>query len=153
MNEACFYCARDERLQQLMIEVCRFPFSTLYLSRDQSYSGRCIIAFREHRTEWFHLTRMERAPFIEEVALAAQAINDVFAPDKINYAVYGDIVSHLHVHLVPKYIGGARWGEAFDNNVAHPSACLPAEYDSAIDRLKTRLEQLWQLSTSEASEE
>lgn len=40
----CFYCIKDERLSNLMIPVCTFSTSTLYLFKDQRYPGRCVLA-------------------------------------------------------------------------------------------------------------
>ena len=47
----CFYCTKDERLDSLMMEVCELSASTLYLFKDQTYKGRCIVACKEHKRE------------------------------------------------------------------------------------------------------
>jgi len=51
-----------------------------------------------------------------DTARAAAAVQRAFDPDKINYAVYGDLVPHLHYHIVPKYRDGACWGKPFELN-------------------------------------
>lgn len=111
----CFYCSRDGMLGSLMIEAAPLAVSTLYLNKDQTHKGRCIVAYNRHVTEMFQLDRTELQLFTADVSRAAKALHEAFRPDKINYAIYGDLVSHLHVHLVPKYEGGAEWGEAFIN--------------------------------------
>ena len=115
----CFYCARDERLTKILIEICRLEVSTLYLFREQTYRGRCVVALDAHETELFHLDRDALQRFTRDVARAAAALQRAFEPDKINSAIYGDLAPHLHYHVVPKYQGGPSWGEPF---ALHPPA-------------------------------
>jgi len=115
----CSYCARDARLTKILIEVCRLEVSTLYLFREQTYRGRCVIALDAHETELFQLDPAALWHFTRDVARAAAALRRAFGPDKINYAIYGDLAPHLHYHVVPKYRGGPSWGEPF---ALHPPA-------------------------------
>ena len=48
MND-CFYCENGEKLNSLMIEVCKLDYSTVYLNRDQKHKGRCIVMFKDHK--------------------------------------------------------------------------------------------------------
>ncbi|MFC0471323.1 HIT family protein [Halalkalibacter kiskunsagensis] len=112
----CFYCTKDEKLQSLMSKICSLQVSTLYLNKDQTHKGRCIIAFHEHKNELFELDDSNLQLFMDDVANAAEALKAVFGANKINYAIYGDLVPHLHFHLVPKYEHDKEWGEAFTNN-------------------------------------
>lgn len=109
MND-CFYCENGEKLNSLMIEVCKLDYSTVYLNRDQKHKGRCIVMFKDHKTEYFQLTQEENRGYFAELAKTAQAVWNLYHPDKINYATFGDGVPHVHVHVVPKYKGGLQWG-------------------------------------------
>ncbi len=134
----CFYCENGEKLRSLMIEVCRLPNSIVYLNRDQKHRGRCIVTFKDHKTEYFQLTPEENAGFFAEVARVAAAIQKLFGPDKINYATFGDGVPHVHVHVVPKYKGGLNWGEPFDDTL--PKQLLSeGEYDELVRALRAEL--------------
>ena len=113
----CFYCENGEKLRSLMIEICSLKFSTVYLNRDQKHKGRCIVALKDHKTEYFQMSREENAGFFAEVSMVARAIYELYKPDKLNYATYGDGVPHVHVHIVPKYRGGLNWGEPFDDSL------------------------------------
>ena len=115
----CFYCAREERLPKILIEICKLEASTLYLFREQTYRGRCVVALDAHETELFRLDRDTLGQFSRDVSRAAAALQRTFAPDKINYAIYGDLAPHLHYHLVPKYRNAQGWGEPF---ALHPPA-------------------------------
>lgn len=50
-----------------MIEVCRLDYSTVYLNRDQKHKGRCIVMFRDHKTEYFQLTPEEYREMVNEL--------------------------------------------------------------------------------------
>jgi diadenosine tetraphosphate (Ap4A) HIT family hydrolase len=113
----CSYCARGERLSSNLIEIGRLETSTLYLFREQTYRGRCVVALNAHETELFRLDPDTLGRFSRDVSRAAAALQGAFAPEKINYAIYGDLAPHLHFHVVPKYRNGQDWGEPF---VLHP---------------------------------
>lgn len=109
----CFYCRKDQRLHDLMIEVAPLRVSTLYLFREQTYRGRCVVAYRGHVNELFELPESELALFMSDVARAAKAMKAATGAAKINYGAYSDKLPHLHMHLVPKYVDGPQWGSTF----------------------------------------
>ncbi|MBC8081077.1 MAG: HIT family protein [Gorillibacterium sp.] len=116
MQRECVFCSRDERLEHLMIEICELGVSTLYLNKEQSYLGRCVLVLNEHQRELFHLPEETRAKLMEDIVRVASAIEKSFLPDKINYGMYGDTMPHIHFHVVPKYKDGDSWGGPFDLN-------------------------------------
>lgn len=117
INEnTCFYCEKDQRLDDLMIEVCKLSVSTVYLFREQTYKGRCVVAYNGHVNELFELEEKELQLFMKDVTKAAAAIKKAFSVNKINYGAYSDKLPHLHFHVVPKYEDGNTWGETFEMN-------------------------------------
>ncbi|WP_341358031.1 HIT family protein [Rossellomorea sp. y25] len=122
-----------------MIRMEVLTTSTFYLNRDQTHRGRSILAFNGHKRELFELTPFELQAFMEDVAKAAKALQEALRPQKINYAIYGDVVSHLHFHIVPKYENGEKWGEAFVNAPTHKKFMNEAEYELLIKTIKDQL--------------
>jgi diadenosine tetraphosphate (Ap4A) HIT family hydrolase len=116
VNRECILCGRDERLDHLMIEICELSVTTLYLYKEQTYFGRCVVALKEHQRELFHLPEETRSKLMEDIVRVAGAIEKAFLPDKINYGSYGDTMPHIHFHIVPKYKGGDAWGVPFELN-------------------------------------
>lgn len=135
----CQYCRKDQRLQDLMIEVAPLGASTLYLFKEQTYRGRCVVAYRAHVNELFELSDAELALFMKDVARAAKAIKAAFNPHKVNYGAYSDKLPHLHVHLVPKYEGGPQWGTTFTMMPEPKKLLTEAEYAELIRTLKAKL--------------
>ena len=101
MSNNCFYCQKNEALDELMIKICDLEASTLYLFKEQTYRGRCLVAFNGHKNELFDLTDEERDLFMKDVARAAKAMKNAFDVNKVNYGAYSDKMPHLHFHLVP----------------------------------------------------
>ena len=138
-DKDCFYCAKDEKLTDLMIKICDLEASTLYLFKEQTYRGRCVVAYKEHKSEIFNLTDDERSLFMKDVARAAGAMNKAFSPNKINYGAYADKMTHLHFHIVPKYENGPSWGGTFEMSPAAKVFLSDAEYTELINKIKENL--------------
>lgn len=138
-NNSCFYCEKDQRLDDLMIEICPLKVSTLFLFREQTYRGRCLVAYKGHVNELFELPADELALFMQDVTKVASAMKKAFGADKINYGAYSDKLAHLHFHLVPKYQDGPSWGGTF-TMMPDPKVLLTdAEYQELIEKVKANL--------------
>lgn len=138
-ENTCFYCEKDQRLDDLMIEICQLDVSTLYLFKEQTHKGRCLVAYKEHVNELFELQETELESYIKDVAKAAAAMKKAFSPNKVNYGAYSDKLPHLHFHLVPKYQDGPSWGSTFEMMPAAKVLLSDAEYSELIDQIKQNL--------------
>ena len=109
----CLYCEKNEKMQSFTYPVCELSTSDLYLNREQSYPGRCILVLRRHAEEFCELTKEERAALQEDLARVTAALKKLYQPGKINLGVFGDTVRHFHIHIVPKYADGLDWNGIF----------------------------------------
>lgn len=130
----CLYCQRNELQKSLMIEVCDLSASTLFLFKEQSHPGRCVVAYKNHVKELFELSVEERNAFMADVCQVAAAIQKAFSPAKINYGAYSDKLPHLHFHLVPKYEDGLSFGGIFEMN-PQKVYLTEDEYKEIIEKL------------------
>lgn len=121
----CFYCTKDERQAALMSPLAELGWADVFLFRDQKHRGRCVVALKEHREEMWQLSEEQRSGFFAEVSAVAEAVSAYARADKINYAIYGDKVSHFHVHVVPKREGELQWGGPFTDDIE--KTILPEE--------------------------
>lgn len=112
----CIYCQRNELQKSLMIEVCDLSASTLFLFKEQSHPGRCVVAYKDHVNELFELSETDRNAYMANVCQVASAMQKAFSPKKINYGAYSDKLGHLHFHLVPKYKDEFEFGGTFEMN-------------------------------------
>jgi len=138
-DKNCFYCVKDERLTNLMIEICKLEASTLYLFKEQTYRGRCVVAYNGHKSELFDLNDEERSLYMKDVSRVAGALSKAFSPDKINYGAYADKMTHLHFHIVPKYENGPSFGGTFEMSPSDKVLLKDEEYNQLINIIKENL--------------
>ncbi len=100
----CRCWAEDDALRIVELE-----HSFVVLNRDQYFPGYTLLFTKEHVTELFHLDREVRGGLMEEVSCVAGALFSVFQPDKINYELLGNMVPHIHWHLVPRHSREPIW--------------------------------------------
>jgi diadenosine tetraphosphate (Ap4A) HIT family hydrolase len=91
------------------LRIKEFEHSYAILNRDQFFPGYTLLFTRQHVTELFHLDRDVRTGLMEEVSSVAAALSAVFQPDKINYELLGNMVPHIHWHLVPRFSSEPLW--------------------------------------------
>lgn len=137
--ENCLYCKNKEKLDSLMIYVADLGVSKLYLFKEQTYYGRCVVAYKDHGIELADLSDEESALLIKDVKRVGKAIEKAVNPAKVNYGMYSDTLPHLHVHIVPKQEGGHTFGGTFEMNVNPPKYLTEDEYSVIINKIKENL--------------
>lgn len=91
--------------------VARLSTSSLYLATNQTYRGQCQLVFDPHHVARLdQLSPEEWAAFAVDLHLAQRAIVRVVQPDHVNVESLGNVVPHLHWHIIPRAIGDPRWG-------------------------------------------
>jgi len=106
------------------------------LNRDQFFPGYTFVVIKEHVTELFHLDREKRICVMEEVTAVASALYTLFKADKINYELLGNMVPHMHWHLVPRFRTDQLWPRPIWA-VPHEEVILsPADNAERIEQIK-----------------
>ena len=91
--------------------VAQLTTSSLYLAKNQTYRGQCVLVFDpRHVSRIEQLSRPEWSALAGDVFTAQQAVIRVVKPDHINIEQLGNVVPHLHWHIIPRYVGDPRWG-------------------------------------------
>jgi diadenosine tetraphosphate (Ap4A) HIT family hydrolase len=85
------------------IAVADLRLSRLFLARNQYVPGYCVMMCHKHVIEPYELTTDERTMFFDDLAVAGRGLQAAFQADKMNYNILGNVVPHLHVHIVPRY--------------------------------------------------
>lgn len=139
MMENCLYCKNKEKLDTLMIPIAELSVTKLFLFREQTYYGRCVIAYKEHGVEITELNEEDALLFMKDMQRVGEAINNAVNPAKINYGMYSDTLAHLHVHIVPKQKDGYGFGGTFEMNVNPAKYLSEEEYEVIIKKIKENL--------------
>jgi diadenosine tetraphosphate (Ap4A) HIT family hydrolase len=134
----CVMCA-DIHLDENAFshKVAEFEHTYVRLPKNQYVRGWTIVALKRHANELFELTDSELAAFWQDVARVAEAIDRLYRPAKINYAVFGNLCPHVHCHLVPRtVVDDPRKPLNMNDEVV---LLTPDEYGLAIDALRKAL--------------
>jgi diadenosine tetraphosphate (Ap4A) HIT family hydrolase len=103
----CFFCDIQENDDKRIIEnehffsrYCDFPVS----------KGHCLIAPKEHIESFFDLTDEQVKELYDLIKKTKEILDKQFSPDAYNIGINEGIAagrtqSHLHVHLIPRYVG------------------------------------------------
>lgn len=110
-DTACPLCAPRPDDSPQWLKVAALEASTLYLDRNQTYHGHCQLVFDGRHVEGLeHLAAGEHEALMRDLRRSARAIAAVVQPDRMNYCSLGNVVPHLHWHLVPRHRSDPRWG-------------------------------------------
>jgi diadenosine tetraphosphate (Ap4A) HIT family hydrolase len=77
------------------------------------------------------LTAGEYSALSGDLFVAQHAIANTLRPDHMNVESLGNVVPHLHWHIIPRYIDDARWGMPI---WATPLSAMPYSSLDATDR-------------------
>lgn len=124
----CFICDRIEMIKNGTNPYFVKELETGYvvIGDNQHFYGYTLFLYKFHgdKTELFHLDKSERQKFMEEMTMAAQAVQNAFGAEKINYELLGNGEAHLHWHIFPRRTGDI---ESYGNNGKGPVWWYPME--------------------------
>ena len=119
INDTCEPCNPPEQFKELDIK--EYEHWKVGLHSNQAYLGRSVIVLKRHTEDFFDTTQEEQQELLKVGKDVRDAIRTVFQPDLMNYSTLGNIVRHVHWHVVPRYekpmeFGGVvfedkMWGE------------------------------------------
>ncbi|OFZ72300.1 MAG: HIT family hydrolase [Betaproteobacteria bacterium RBG_16_64_9] len=116
-------------------------FCRVTLVDDSDYPGFCRVILERHMSEMTDLSAPERARLMEAVFAAEAVLREVLAPDKINLASLGNVVAHLHWHVIPRYRDDRHFPKAIWAQEAEPSRRPPGRGAPDADRLARALKR------------
>lgn len=111
-GESCPFC-KPARIDDsaFMAPIARLQSSTLFLSRDQRYAGRCLLIWDGHHAIGIgSLDEEQYRLFFDDLRVASLALEKSTGCELLNVASLGNQIAHLHFHLIPRYQNDPRWG-------------------------------------------
>ena len=70
---------------------------------DPNYPGFCRVILNRHVKEMTDLPESERQSLMQVVFAVEQALTTLMHPDKVNLASLGNLVPHVHWHIIPRF--------------------------------------------------
>ena len=119
-------------------ELCELQMPTVYsddklaviIVDDASFPGFCRVIWRAHVKEMSDLALDDRLLLNDAVFRVELALREVMAPAKVNVASLGNVVPHLHWHVIPRFADDTH----FPNPVWAAAARQPDEATLAARR-------------------
>jgi diadenosine tetraphosphate (Ap4A) HIT family hydrolase len=69
----------------------------------EAFPGFCRVVCRQHVAEMSALAQGDARHIMDVVLATERAVRYVVRPDKINLASLGNVVPHLHWHVIPRW--------------------------------------------------
>jgi diadenosine tetraphosphate (Ap4A) HIT family hydrolase len=90
-------------------------FARIVLADEAEHPGFCRVILNAHKKEMTDLTEAERERLMGLVYVLERALRQLLQPDKVNLASLGNMVPHVHWHVIPRFADdphfpGAIWG-------------------------------------------
>lgn len=108
----CAACGRIGRIRaggdaELIAELSE---SYVVLGDSQHWEGWCTLLLKEHGEHLSELPVERQTRLFEDVARVAAAVRGVCSARRINYECLGNVMAHVHWHVIPRY--GPERGDA-----------------------------------------
>jgi len=71
--------------------------------------GYVRVITQKHIKELSELSDNEAIRLTLVIKKIEKAIIKILSPDKVNIAMLGNMVPHLHIHIIPRFINGPWW--------------------------------------------
>lgn len=110
---------------------------------EPDYPGFCRVIWNTHIREMSDLPAADREHCMYVVSAVERILRDALQPDKINLASLGNMVAHLHWHIIPRFADDPHfpqpiWGLRQRHEVAARRSVDPAELALALTAELTR---------------
>ena len=142
----CVLCKEELKSEEGQV-IWRGDDCRVILVNDPDLPGFCRVIWNRHVAEMTDLTHGERDHIMALVFAVEEAIRHVMHPDKINVAALGNMVPHIHWHVIPRFkddafFPGSVWSKKIQETPASiletrrkRAQELPAAIKSAIANL------------------
>ncbi len=136
----CLFCDYVKRKSDVGGFVAELSSSIVIISFNQQYWGRCLVIHKRHETSLLNLSGRDSKKFYEDMLKVANAIEKAFDPDKMNYALLGNEVEHIHWHVIPRYKNDGNWGgPPWPSTWPREKRLQAEEYNKMVTEIKKRL--------------
>jgi diadenosine tetraphosphate (Ap4A) HIT family hydrolase len=98
----CILCKDELKPEEGQI-IWRGDDCRVVLVNDVDLPGFCRVIWNHHVAEMTDLTYGEREHIMTLVFAVEEAIRHVMHPDKVNIAALGNMVPHIHWHVIPRF--------------------------------------------------
>lgn len=96
---------------------------------DPHYPGFCRVIWREHVREMTDLAPDRRQYLMGVVFGVESVIRELYRPDKVNLASFGNMTPHMHWHVIPRWRDDRHFPEPIWGKVQREQTALRPDID------------------------
>ena len=117
------------------------PEWRVVLVREAHYPGFCRVIWNAHVQEMTDLSEPQRNSLMSAVWQVEAAVREVMQPHKINLASLGNVVPHLHWHIIPRYTDDMHFPNPIWGQVERSVNAALHDRLGLLDQLSTTIKQ------------
>ena len=101
----CHACERIEQIRRRQNPrfITELSESYVVLADEQGYPGWCVLLLKDHDEHLAGLPLQRQANLWRDVSIVAAAMTRELQPIRINYECLGNLLHHIHWHVIPRY--------------------------------------------------
>lgn len=109
---------------------------------DENYPGFCRVIWRDHVKEVTDLSELDRMLLMDVLWQVEHVVREVMQPEKINLASFGNMVPHLHWHVIPRYTDDAHFpAPVWAESKREPSAASLEMRHERLSALRAKMQE------------
>jgi diadenosine tetraphosphate (Ap4A) HIT family hydrolase len=112
--------------------VWRNDLYRVVLAPEPDYPGFVRVIVNRHVKEMTDLDAEERDRLMRAVFVAEAALREVMGPDKVNLASMGNVVPHLHWHVIPRFRDDPRFPDPVWGPPLRPGRAVRPDWREAV---------------------
>ncbi len=134
-STSCELCVQPGGTLLSQSETCR-----VIRVSDPYYPGFCRVIWKDHVREMTDLPENARNHLMQVVFAVEAVVRQLFSPDKINLASFGNVVPHMHWHIIPRWRDDRHfpepvWGSVHREGSVQRAAVSDTELSAALSRV------------------
>ena len=125
------------------VRVLEGDFADVYMNFRGLSRGYCVSVWKHgHISELTELADDQVAGYWIETTRVARALEAVYRPAKLNFQALGNEVTHLHTHIVPRYVDDAAPGGPLPFDPARMINLTNEELQAQVELVRQALTQI-----------
>ncbi|SMC18366.1 Diadenosine tetraphosphate (Ap4A) hydrolase [Andreprevotia lacus DSM 23236] len=140
MDAQCVLCQEAGGEVLAGDEMCR-----VILANEPGYPGLCRVVLNAHVAEMTELPAEQQIALMQRVFAVERVIRATLDPDKINLASLGNVVPHLHWHVIPRWHGDRHFPDPIWAAPRRPDAVSPVTA-AQLTQLRAQIRVLFDAS-------
>lgn len=109
---------------------------------EPGYPGFCRVIWKTHVREMTDLSPADRLHCMNVVFAVERGMRDALSPVKINLASLGNMVAHVHWHVIPRFADDPHFPQPIWGTRQRESRVAPSANDALAAKIRSELIRL-----------